>query len=618
MIPRFRSLIALLLVACLSAQTATAGYESRAMSNESKVCSGVLSHQLITRNSALGIAFEEQALAPYLTVMRRPLLPGASMWLRHQVREFRADLQCSGHLIRNLQSPTLRFANEGPANIPVLLMARAPGEKPAKDSPGNPIESVKKLLRESGLHEDEIGLVLGAVSGRRRKSVSQVQEQLESNDISLNPELIGEIIGLMESNRAAERPEAINVPRAGPGSRNSVPRATQRPATQDSKDISAPRRIIVPTAEEFQRYGVSGNVASRDVGSVFDEMDLDVLDTGKTFPALVSRQYPFKLKVIGSNTGELDPVLLNPTINPLNAYRTGLLSTGVDWLLNAASVPGGLNEIADQKLAQPFDADAASLDRWAQFLQVIERLNSEDALETALLAAPDSSVLCFARMHPDRERGLKILALKIAMSNAGLMSWPMGQDAAMEYLCRGEGYPTLVDSVNQALKAGVRRGLRDAEEATPIRDATEIREVELKSLWCGNVSMVFEFTAHLQDDRSVRFVVNVAMDSTAASMDLSQTVQAMDGAARDNPEAIMEHFSLGEARTPLAKRPVMAASGEFLEGYKPLRVASGNAFEGLSESESDQVWGNIVRTLARCSFPDFDTSFFKKVEFKRF
>jgi|GEM_PF-2557613 tetratricopeptide (TPR) repeat protein len=55
-------IVSLLLVACMAAQTATAGYEFRAMSNESKVCSGVLCHQLITRNSALGTAFEEQAL----------------------------------------------------------------------------------------------------------------------------------------------------------------------------------------------------------------------------------------------------------------------------------------------------------------------------------------------------------------------------------------------------------------------------------------------------------------------------------------------------------------------------------------------------------------------------
>jgi isopentenyldiphosphate isomerase len=58
----FNHIVAVLLVACLSAQTATASYEFRAMSNESKICSGVLCHQLITRNSALETAFEEQAL----------------------------------------------------------------------------------------------------------------------------------------------------------------------------------------------------------------------------------------------------------------------------------------------------------------------------------------------------------------------------------------------------------------------------------------------------------------------------------------------------------------------------------------------------------------------------
>jgi hypothetical protein len=58
-----RRFTAALLAAALAAQTAAASYEFRAMSNESRECSGVLNHQLITRHSALGTVFDDQALA---------------------------------------------------------------------------------------------------------------------------------------------------------------------------------------------------------------------------------------------------------------------------------------------------------------------------------------------------------------------------------------------------------------------------------------------------------------------------------------------------------------------------------------------------------------------------
>ncbi len=75
-----RRITALVLAVCLLTQTATASCEFRAMSNGSKVCSGVLNRQFGTRHPALGTVFEDQALAGCMLNVRKVLLDGATVW----------------------------------------------------------------------------------------------------------------------------------------------------------------------------------------------------------------------------------------------------------------------------------------------------------------------------------------------------------------------------------------------------------------------------------------------------------------------------------------------------------------------------------------------------------